>query len=111
MLIWINMTLDAARKIGRDPQPGPKLEGWVKDVGFTNVVHQKFKIPFGPWAKDPKLKEIGLYNMAQLQEGLEGFSLRLFTGVYGWTQQEVMVLIAKVRAALKNPNLHTQFDM
>ncbi|KAF4918363.1 putative methyltransferase tdiE [Colletotrichum viniferum] len=26
---------------------------WVKDAGFQNVKHYKFKCPIGPWAKDP----------------------------------------------------------
>ncbi|KAF5524224.1 Secondary metabolism regulator LAE1 [Colletotrichum aenigma] len=26
---------------------------WVKDTGFQNVKHYKFKRPIGPWAKDP----------------------------------------------------------
>lgn len=65
----------------------------------------------GPWPKDPKLKEIGLYNLTQASEGLEAFSLRLFTGMLKWTQEAVLVLLAKVRKDLKNPNIHSQVDL
>ena len=52
--IWVDILLDASRKNGREPSPGPLLEGWVKDVGFTNIHHEKVKLPIGPWAKDKR---------------------------------------------------------
>lgn len=105
------MLLSAARKIGRDPCPGASLDKWVKDAGFTEVVHHKFKFPIGPWARDRKLKEIGMYNISQVLNGLEAFSLRLFCDVLGWRQEEVLVLTSKVRKELKNSNLHSQIDL
>ncbi|KAL1876834.1 hypothetical protein VTK73DRAFT_9136 [Phialemonium thermophilum] len=107
---WINTLLEAARKIGRDPCPGVQLEDRVREAGFKNITHQKFRFPIGPWAKDPKLKEIGLYNLAQVTQGLEAFSLRLFCDALGWEKNEVLVLTSKVRKELKDPNLHAQFD-
>ncbi|KAH8904120.1 S-adenosyl-L-methionine-dependent methyltransferase [Coniochaeta sp. PMI_546] len=107
---WINTLLEAARKIGRDPCPGASLEKWVKNAGFQDVVHQKFRFPVGPWPRDPKLKEIGMYNLTQVLQGLEGFSLRLFCDVLGWQQEEVLVLTSKVRKELKNMSIHAQFD-
>lgn len=111
LLYWISTLLDAARALNRDPNPGSKLEGWVKDAGFKNVVHRRYKIPIGPWPKDPTLKEIGVYNHMQVSGGLEGLSLRLYTNVLKWTAEEVMVLLAKVRKDLANPNIHAQFDL
>ena len=35
--------------------PGPKLKEWAKAAGFVNIREHVFKVPFGPWAKDPKL--------------------------------------------------------
>jgi hypothetical protein len=110
-LKWLGQLLPACRKIGRDPCPGPSLEKWVKDAGFTEVVHQKFRFPIGPWPKDPKLKEIGMYNLSQCLQGLEAFSLRLFCDVLGWRHEEVLVLCSKVRKELKDMNIHPQFDL
>ncbi|OIW25664.1 S-adenosyl-L-methionine-dependent methyltransferase [Coniochaeta ligniaria NRRL 30616] len=107
---WINTLLDAARKIGRDPCPGASLDKWVRDAGFQDVVHQKFRFPVGPWPKDPKLKEVGMYNLSQVLQGLEAFSLRLFCDVLGWQQEEVLVLTSKVRKELRNMSIHSQFD-
>lgn len=109
-LKWINMLLEAARKTGRDPCPGVGLEEWVRNAGFENVAHHKFRFPIGPWAKDGKMKEVGMFNLAQVLGGLEAFSLRLFCQVLGWKKEEVLVLTSMVRKELKNLKMHGQFD-
>ncbi|KEZ43231.1 hypothetical protein SAPIO_CDS4914 [Scedosporium apiospermum] len=110
LLTWISTLLEAARKLGRDPNPGSKLEGWVKDAGFKNVVHKRYRIPIGPWAKDPLLKEVGLLNYLQVNGGLEGLTLRLYTSVLKWSEEEILALLAKVRKDLVNPRIHALFD-
>lgn len=52
---WITTLIAAAHRFGRDPCPGSKLEGWMKDAGYENVQHEKFRLPIGPWAKDKHL--------------------------------------------------------
>ena len=47
----------------------------------------------------------------QIEEGLEGFTLRLFTQILGWKKEEVQVLLANVRKDLRNPRIHAQFDL
>ncbi|KAK2049588.1 methyltransferase [Colletotrichum somersetense] len=95
---------------GRTACPGPKLEGWVKDAGFQNVTHQRFKVPIGPWAKEYHYRDVGMLNLAQLLDGLEGFTIKLFCGVLGQTREEVLVLLAKVRQEMKNSPYHAMFD-
>ncbi|KAK3346883.1 S-adenosyl-L-methionine-dependent methyltransferase [Lasiosphaeria hispida] len=109
-LKWLKALLPLADKIGREPCPGPKQEKWVRDAGFREVTVQKFRFPLGPWAKDPLLKEVGMCNLAQVLEGLEAFSLRLFCDVGKWDEKEVLLLLSKVRKEVKDPNIHMQFD-
>ncbi len=52
---WINTLREAGREFGREPSPGPLLEGWMKDEGFKGVQVEKFRIPIGPWPKDKHL--------------------------------------------------------
>lgn len=52
---WITTLLKAANDFGRTPCPGPKLEGWMKDAGFEDVQHEKYRLPIGPWPKDKHL--------------------------------------------------------
>ncbi|KAF5525472.1 Secondary metabolism regulator LAE1 [Colletotrichum aenigma] len=97
---------EACSIIGHDPNPGSKIAQWVEEAGFINVYHRQFMIPIGPWAKDPHYKELGMMNLAQILEGLETFMLRLLTGVLGWSNIEVQVLLAQVRNELKKGVFH-----
>jgi len=107
---WINMLIDTSKTNGREPNPGPLLEGWMKDAGFINVVTKRHKLPIGPWAKDPKQKEIGLFNLCQILDGLEAFSYRLLIQILKWEPEEVEVLCAKVRTELKSKQVHALLD-
>ena len=107
---WIQMIVGANRHAGREPSPGPKLEGWMRDAGFEDIVSHKFKIPIGPWAKDKLQKEVGLFNLVQLLDGAEAISLRLLTSILKWKPEEVQVLCAKVKQELKSKSLHAVLD-
>ncbi|KAK1464518.1 methyltransferase domain-containing protein [Colletotrichum cuscutae] len=97
--------------INREPNPGPKLEDWVRETGdYVNISHQKFKIPIGDWPKDPHYKECGIINMLQILDGLEAFTLRLFINILGWKKSEVLVLLAEVRNELKSGAFHAYFE-
>ena len=52
---WITTLLKAAENFGRDPSPGSKLEQYMRDAGFEDVQHEKYRMPIGPWAKDKHL--------------------------------------------------------
>ncbi|KAL2055311.1 hypothetical protein ABVK25_004649 [Lepraria finkii] len=101
--------LKASVESGMEPSPGPLLEDLMKKAGFEDVTATKFVWPVGTWPADKHLKEIGAWNYLQIQEGLEAFWYALFTRQLGYSQQEVDVLCAKVRAELKNPKLHAMF--
>ncbi|KZL74106.1 methyltransferase domain-containing protein [Colletotrichum tofieldiae] len=104
---WSKLLFEGCEKFGRDPCPGPKIEGWVKSAGFVDVVSEVYKVPFGPWPKDPHYRDIGMTNLIQMLNGLEGFSLRVFCGIHGWTREEVLVLLAHVRQELKAGTYHS----
>ncbi|KAK6223547.1 methyltransferase domain-containing protein [Colletotrichum tabaci] len=107
---WCDLFMEASRAFGRDAQVGPKLERLVRDnTGLINIHHQPYRIPLGPWAKDPYLKDIGMCNLVQVLDGLEGFSMKLLCGGLGWTAEEVIVLLAGVRKDLKSESIHAWY--
>lgn len=55
---WITTFIQAARDFGREPCPGPRLAGLMRDAGFQNVQEKKYKVPIGPWPKDKHLVRI-----------------------------------------------------
>ena len=52
---WNDLGCGACVSFGKDPEPGPKIEGWMKDAGFADVYHERFRLPIGPWPKDQHL--------------------------------------------------------
>jgi hypothetical protein len=97
-------------KYGIEAEPGPKLEDWVKEAGFVNVVCKVFPLPMGTWPKDKRLKEIGAFNLISVLDNLEGMSLRAFVAAHGWTPEEVKVLCAQVRNVLKEKTARIQHN-
>ncbi|KAK6209742.1 UMTA methyltransferase [Colletotrichum tabaci] len=108
---WNQTFLRTMRSIGRDPCPGPQLEGWVRDGGFNNVFHQRFKAPLGPWPKDAYHKDLGMINLAQMLDGLEGFTLRVFCGVLKRSEAQVLVETAMVRKEMKENAYNGIYDL
>ncbi|BDD61381.1 hypothetical protein MPDQ_001215 [Monascus purpureus] len=96
----------AANILGQEPCPGPKLKAWAEDAGFVNIKERRLKIPSGPWPKDPTLKELGAWHQIQALEGIEAWTMGLFTRVLGWSPEEVQVHLAKARKDIQNPDLH-----
>jgi len=108
---WNRLLAQACNQLGVEHSPGPKLKSWMEKAGFVNIVEQVYKLPWGPWPKDKKLKEIGAWNLRQALDGLEGFTLQPLCEVLGWSKGEVAVLLAQVRKDLKSPNIHGYYSL
>ncbi|KAH0544444.1 hypothetical protein FGG08_001471 [Glutinoglossum americanum] len=111
VMVWLDHILTASRMTGRDPCPGPQLEGWMREVGFTNIHHELLKLPVGIWPNDPHLKSIGAWNFLQMLNGLEAFSLRLWTHVLGRQWEQLQRLLVDVRNDFRDPGLHICINM
>ena len=103
--------LDAMRKSGTEPCPGPRLEGWMREAGFVDLHHEKFHMPCGTWPLDERLKEIGAWNYLQMIEGLEAFHTAVFTRVLGWSVEEVAAMNEGMKRELRGPKMHLMFDL
>ncbi len=52
---WNRDILRAARMMGREPNPGPLLSGFLHDAGFVSVKEEVYRVPIGTWPKDRNL--------------------------------------------------------
>lgn len=108
---YLEETLAGMISLGVEPEPGPKMAEWVREAGFKDIHNERFSFPIGSWPKDKMLKQVGLLNLANFADGLEGFSMRLLTGLRGWKKEEVEVHMAHVKKELKTRSIHPQHDM
>ena len=79
---------------------------WMEEAGFVNVKELIYSFPLNTWPNDPKLRELGLWEMVDLLPGIEGFSAILFTEFLGWSREEVEVLLANVRTEIQDPGTY-----
>jgi hypothetical protein len=80
---WGEVSLQAGDAFGKTLRIIDEAKGMMIAAGFVDVVEHRFKIPIGSWAKDPRLKVLGLYNRLQWEEGIEGWTMMLLTKFLG----------------------------
>jgi len=103
------LSIEACHKLGNQIQVVDDLKGWMEQAGFVDIVEKSFKIPLNPWPKDPKLKEIGRFMLVGMCEGMEGFVTALYTGVLGWTVDDVQKFLKEYLTEMKNRKNHIYF--
>nr|KAK5116037.1 hypothetical protein LTR85_009319 [Meristemomyces frigidus] len=83
----------------------------MEEAGFINVTIQTYRLPVGPWPKDKRLRQAGLYNAVAIHEGLHGLSLRTFTHGLKWPIEEMEAFLAQVRKGLEDRRIHSYFPV
>ncbi|KAF1811222.1 TAM domain methyltransferase [Eremomyces bilateralis CBS 781.70] len=103
---WQGLINQAARKFGKELDRAPLHKQRLIDAGFIDVHEEIFKVPVGPWAKDPKYKLIGRYQREHAVAGIEPYTLGFIVKILGWSQEEAQIMIANVLNELKDRRLH-----
>lgn len=103
---------NARESQGFDMKPGKSLEGWMKAAGFQNVHAQKIYLPLGTWPKDRSLKEIGAFNLLQMQEAVEAICLgTLPHAPEPWSYEEIQAFLIQIRQDFRNRKFHGRYDL
>ncbi|CCE28863.1 uncharacterized protein CPUR_02553 [Claviceps purpurea 20.1] len=75
-------------------------------AGFVDRKVVRYKLPIGPWAKDPKLAEVGRFAREALENDLEGYTQMLWQSLQR-PEDEYHVWLASMRKAIRNPKVHS----
>lgn len=106
---WGDAFCEAAEKFGTPCNTPQKLKGWMERAGFVDVEEHVLKLPVGTWPRDKRLKNVGLFEMVNMQEGLEALSMMAFTRALEWSPEKVQVFLADVRKQTKDRNVHSYY--
>jgi len=90
---------EAGEKTGQTFEIGNKMRKEIEQTGFVNIIERVFKVPFGPWPSDPKLKELGRWTLLSFDTGLEGYVLATLTralGVSTWPSDVETLLFSNL---------------
>lgn len=108
---WQEHLADASVKLGRPLNTPPKYKQWMEEIGLTNVNEVVYKWPTNTWPKEKKYKTLGAWQMLNVLEGVEGFTMALFTRVLGWSKDEVDVFLEGVKKDLQNKQIHAYWNV
>lgn len=104
---WNANHVVAARSKGQPFVTSEQVARWMTEVGFEDVVVKNYLMPTNSWPKDCKMKNLGTYMMINMLEGIEAFTLRLWTQQLGWSRERIQVFLALVRKNIRNRNIHS----
>ena len=107
LLQWSEDMLKIGKIIDREFDNAYRYKQWMEEAGFVNVQERRLPLPTNPWPKDKDLKQIGLWEMVNFGEGLQGFSLKLFMQFLGWSREELEVFLVQVRKDIEDKRIHS----
>ncbi|KAK0612613.1 S-adenosyl-L-methionine-dependent methyltransferase, partial [Bombardia bombarda] len=100
---WGELYIEAGKRTGCsfDIARGSKMKETMEAAGFVDITEKNIIIPCGAWPRDERLKHAGLLIQASILVSLDGLVMLLCTEVLGWSSEEVIVLVAKMRQLVK----------
>ncbi|KAK4156297.1 Phosphoethanolamine N-methyltransferase [Chaetomidium leptoderma] len=108
---WNRHLGEASGKLGASMTSAAEYKQQMIDAGFQDVVQVTYKWPINTWPLDARHKEIGTWTSLNINSGLQGVTLMLFTSILGWTTDEVETFLVGVRKDLKNRNIHAYWPV
>jgi hypothetical protein len=80
---WGKLFIGAGEKMGRTFLVVERAKKLLEEAGFVDIVEHTVKVPVGSWPKDPKMKELGRWNLLFLTSGLESMGMYMLMHVLG----------------------------
>ncbi|KAF6835122.1 methyltransferase [Colletotrichum musicola] len=99
---WVTKLDDASKAYGKQINVARFHKQWMIDAGFADVQELVFRIPIGPWAMNPVMKELGRCELIHMQMSVDSHTPALFTRVLGFTQDQAKVLMEGVKREFRS---------
>ncbi|VTO82049.1 unnamed protein product [Fusarium graminearum] len=102
---WYQLFFECGRKTGRtfEIARDGRQEQYMRKAGFTDLVSKSWKVPIGGWPQDNKLKQVGFYNGAFIDQSIDGFAIFPIGEILGWSFDEATVLVSEMKKAFREP--------
>ncbi|KAK2795940.1 hypothetical protein FQN51_009598 [Onygenales sp. PD_10] len=95
----------------KDPRVAMKLDNLLSSAGFVNVEKTLIHLPLSPWPTDPRMREIGGMNRANVHRLLSSLALYPLMERSGMSREEFEVLVAQARREADNPSFKAYFPL
>lgn len=97
---------EALPKIGRPPASIARLRAYLEDAGFVDVKVVSVKHPYGPWAKDKRLKQIGAMCLLNMETAIEAYVMACAIKILGMQPEVATTMCQNALKAVRNKNNH-----
>jgi trans-aconitate methyltransferase len=104
--LWGCTVIEMGERFGKTFKIWNEAKERLERTGFVDIVEVQYKWPMNGWPEDEKHRSIGKWNQYRLHYGVEGFMLRLLTGVGGWGVARAQVFLAQMRTTIKDQKTH-----
>ncbi|KJZ78507.1 hypothetical protein HIM_01898 [Hirsutella minnesotensis 3608] len=102
---WVDKLSVASSMYGKPINVARCHKQWMRDAGFEHIQEVVRRIPIGPWAKDPALKELGRFELIHMQMSVDSHTPALLTRVLNYTSEQVCILMEEVKREFRNREL------
>jgi hypothetical protein len=102
--IWTENMGEVSHKVGH-------VEDEMRAMGFREVQSEVFRLPQNAWPEDPNLKILGRYQLVNVLEGIEGWTLRRYIEYLGWTRAATEVHLVEVRKGVRNEEIRAYWPV
>jgi hypothetical protein len=106
LMQWSSYMMEAAHNLGIELDASNEFPTLLAAAGFTDIRSETHAWPINRWPKDPMMKERGMWAMENFWQGLQGFSMALFTRGLDWKPAEVEVMLSGVRTHMRDKRNH-----
>ncbi|KAL4813845.1 hypothetical protein BDW67DRAFT_187271 [Aspergillus spinulosporus] len=103
---WGRLLIEASKKMNRPVDNPAKYEAWMREAGFVNCHMVVYKWPTNPWPAEEKGKMLGLWNLYNVLQRFEEFSMALLVKVLGWDADDAKTFLGEVKGELMNGDVH-----
>ncbi|KIW87159.1 uncharacterized protein Z519_12270 [Cladophialophora bantiana CBS 173.52] len=103
---WQKLIDEGSLALGRRLNYASRFKAHLEEAGFVDIQTQVIKTPIGAWPKNEKLRRIGVFLQAQMNEAVEAVTLGYLTRALGWSEVEVQILLTNVRNEFNDKRKH-----
>ncbi|KAF5551089.1 methyltransferase [Fusarium napiforme] len=103
---WNRLVIESGKGFGRSFTNIENDVGLFRDAGLVDVQSFDFKVPIGGWPKDEKMRKVGQFLRASIENDLEGYTMMVWHQIMNWPEDEYQVFLMNMRKAFKDKRIH-----
>ncbi|KAK4204137.1 S-adenosyl-L-methionine-dependent methyltransferase, partial [Triangularia verruculosa] len=108
--VWSQSYLQSIQHY-KDPRVALRLQTLMTEAGFVEVESRLITLPLSGWSSDPRDREIGAANRANVHRLLSALAMYPFSQGLGMSNTDIQLLVAQARSEADNPAFKAYFPM